>query len=366
MNRYAFYLFWTDILIMGTTFLSNLLIADRFTGGIMAVLLCAIPGMIFVITLSKSMGYFPKQGLPEIFSAFLPSWVRVPLLIFFSIMIITKGCLILGLTAFFLNRFLLPQNPTTYLVVVLFLASAWGATRSSKTVLTVIEIVLCLAIPLNYYVIIKTLFDKGIEWNAVKEMTDYILILPSFTSLAIANSIFSGFVGLIVFNRIVPSKINWKFAILIIALSLQTLVFGFIVPVGMLGTYGAGNYANPFFSALDSMGLGFGLFERAITFILLSLLLGWLTYAMVTFHVGVELLKGCFSLRLMKSSRREGFLSWPVLIFFSVSTLICFYILNEKQIYFMIIKWLEVRFFTELLLVALVAWLALLKRRNSL
>lgn len=102
MNRYVFYVLWCDGITITGLLLYTLLLNERFNGSMLAIVISAVSGMIFLVTMTKSLGYFPRKGLPEIFRMFLPAGARISLLIFFSIMTITKGCIMIGYASTFL------------------------------------------------------------------------------------------------------------------------------------------------------------------------------------------------------------------------------------------------------------------------
>lgn len=366
MNRYAFYVLWSNILTVGSLFSVAYLIENRFNGSILAIALCTIPGSIYLVTLIKSLRYFPKQGLPEIFRMFMHAWGRVPLLIFFSFMIISKGCLMIGYTASVINQYLLPEiSPITF-IAFFFLAAAWGATRSSKTILSTLELVIILTTPFIYFVSIKSIFSHGFEWNAVRAMSDYIFILPKWHAITTANIIFSGFMGLTIFNRTIPSRINGKFYALILFLSLHFVCILFMISIGYHGTIGVGNYINPGLSAIDDMYIELGLFQRGLLLYLLTLILLFIMYATITFHVGIELVKGCFSMDTQNKPHKERLVSWVTITLYAILTMLFYYFFSIKEIYNYTITWLNVRFFTELLMVVILVVLAGMKRRRSL
>ncbi|MBA3921810.1 MAG: GerAB/ArcD/ProY family transporter, partial [Nostocaceae cyanobacterium] len=211
MNRYVFYTIWCNLLTIGFLFVNRLLLDDRFNGSITAILLSTIVGSLFLIFFSKALEQFPKQGLPEIFNLFFPKWVTIPLIFFFSIMIITEGCIILGVISLIITRFLLPNLASSGILVLFFLAIGWGASRSSKTVLSALELILIITTPLLYFIFIKGMFNPVLEWNAVKVMKNYIWMVPKWRSIAEASNTFSEFIALTIFNRIVPSKIKGWF-----------------------------------------------------------------------------------------------------------------------------------------------------------
>lgn len=363
MNRYVFYILWCDGIIISSLLLYNLLLNERFNGSMMAIVISAVSGMIFLVTMTKSLEHFPKQGLPEIFRMFLPAGARVSLLIFFSIMTITKGCIMIGYASSFFNLYLSDLRTIT-VIAFMFLTVSWGATRSSKTILSTLELVLFICIPIMYFILTKAVFSQGIEWNSIKAMDDYALSWPKWETITAANSLFSGFVGLIVFNRVVPSKIKWKFAPIILIVNLHILVTGLLISIGIHGTYGVGNYISPMYSALDSIGNISGLFSRTIMPYFLIVLFLLLMYAAVTIHVGLELLKGCFSLKFQNNPRKEQLFSWTICCLFTVVTMIYFNTFTLKQIKYHTVNWLELRFYTEFLMVALVALFAVMKWRR--
>jgi hypothetical protein len=333
---------------------------ERFNGSMMAIMISAVIGMILLVTMTKSLGHFPKQGLPEIFRMFLPAGARVPLLIFFSIMIITKGCFMIGYASSFFNLYLTDVKTIT-ISGFMFLTVSWGATRSSKTILSTLELVLFICIPIIYYILTKAIFSQAIEWNSIKAMTDYAFTWPRWETITAANSLFSGFVGLVVFNRVISSKLKWKFTPIILMVNLHILVSGLLISIGIHGSYGVGNYISPTYSALDSIGILSGLFSRTIMPYFLILLFLLSMYAALTIHVGLELLKGCFSMRFQNNPRKEHLFSWTICCLFTIVTMIYFNTFTLKQIKYHTVNWLELRFYTEFLMVALVALFAVMK-----
>ncbi|QGQ94573.1 hypothetical protein EHS13_06575 [Paenibacillus psychroresistens] len=364
MNRYVFYILWESILTIGLLFVNRHLLDDRFNGSIAAMLISAVIGTLFLIIFSKSLERFPNQGLPEILAQYFPKWISACLLCIFSILLLSEGCLILGGLSAIINRFLLPNLQLTSIFVLFFLVVAWGASRSSKTVLSTLEITLVICTPVFYFLFFKLLFSPGVEWNAIKEMRDYVFIAPKWSNITEASSTFSGFVGLTIFNRTIPSKMKGWFIALVILLGLHTLAMNFFMPIGFLGTMGVEDFVNPGISTIDSIRFELGLFERAIFVFLLVFLMFALMYSMITMHVGIELLQGCFSQKMLSSNRKAQIFKWVVLSFIAILTGLYFYIFTEKSIMEKSIYWLEFRFVTEFLLVATVSFLAFRKGRR--
>lgn len=321
--------------------------------------------MILTITMMKSLEHFPRQGLPEIFRMFLPAWARVPFLIFLSVMLVTKGCIVIGFVSNFYNLYLLTDMNITMIIAFMFLVASWGATRSSKTFLSTLEMVIFFSAPIIYYVFTEAIFSHRIEWNSIKAMSDYAFVWPKWEMITAINGVYSGFVGMIIFNRIVPSKINWKFAILILIVTLHLLIIGLLISIGVHGTYGVGNYISPTYSALDSIGILSGIFNRTIMAYFLIVLFFFLMYASITLHGGLELLKGCFSIKFQNNPRKVQLFSWTICCLTAIGTMFYYNIYTQKQIVHNSIHWLGVRFYTETLMVALVAWFVVMKRRRK-
>jgi hypothetical protein len=354
------------MMYVGSLFVGSFLIAERFDGAILSILLSVIPGLILLVAYSKSLSKFPKQGLPEILKPLLMKWFRVPLLFLFTLLLLSESYMILGDISNFVERTFSNNYPKGGIIFLFFMATAWGATRSSKTVLSITEIFILTLFPLAMYIIIKPWFTVEIQWNSILAMKDYALVSPQWELIAASSSMFSGFVCWSIYNRVVSTQINWKFVILIGLTSLYILVSVFLIPIGVFGTEGVSNFIHPIFSAIDSIDLGSGIFERTLILYMLQSLLLLIVYAMNLMHVGLEMLKDCVPNKWVTTAKSSQILLWSVLVCCAWITFLYFDFFTEKENREVKIVLYQIRFAAHILLVSLLVWAATFRMRMKL
>jgi hypothetical protein len=172
--------------------------------------------------------------------------------------------------------------------------------------------------------------------------------------------VFTGYINLVIFNRLTGSygaiKLKWGIPLLGTLVLLTT----FFIPIGIHGTIAVNDYIYIWPSTADSLRMEFGFIERVLFVFLLLYLNFSLVFICVTWHVGAELLKGIFTRRpgpVDPDVVHMSWLAWGLFLLFGVLMLLVIRNYNEKELLHVSSIWFEIRYAAELVLVAVMSWI---------
>lgn len=351
------------MLINTIFFVPRILLSQRFEGGIMAMILAVLIGSALALTFTKALSQFPGQGLPEILTAFMPSAIRIPILLFLGIMWGVAGSIIIITFSVITNRFLSPETSPEFLLICFCGICCWASTRKSSAIISVTEIVILLNLPIVAFIMYKAYTQKYFEWDAVKVMSDYTFKMPSWTLLSAATYPFTGYINFSLYNRYFK-KLKVAHQWLIPIVGAAVLFTSIIVPIGVLGVTGVGDYLYTWISTADTLRMQYGFIERVV-FLFLFIYIGFsLLFVTITWNIGIQLILECLPKRLKKVKRGRTALPWIVAFIIAAVTYWAGIVSNDKGMIGSVKVWLSIRFDSEILFVLLMVWMAWKRHRE--
>lgn len=366
-NIYFLYLFLLNALINLVNYVPRLLIEDRFSGSIISIVISLPIGILLLYLFCKMIAKFPQQGLPEIMSDALPGWIGRPLLFLMgSIWFMSSVLTLVGFVDITV-RYISP-DVSPYVVLVGFLIVVGLCARlDSESILYALEIVLYMTVPLILYMVWHVFSSPHYEWDAVKQVITYLWKMPRYKTIAGATFIFSGYINMVIFNRVFK-KVKIRHIWLFFIFGLFTLVISMFAPIGFLGAEGAGEHVYPAFSTVDSLRIRYFIVERMIYVIYVVYMSLSLMNSIIHWHVSKELFIGAFHKNATSSSdnltQKKRKIEWWILVAFSILVYICLWILDQFTLNEMGVIFLNIRFAGEFVLVGLMFYLVLQRRRS--
>lgn len=338
----------------------SILIQDRFDGIIMSILCSLLIGSLFVFLFTIAMSKFPQKGLPEVFHEKLPAFIRNPYLAFLGIMWMAAGAFALISYSYVIKLYLNPDMNLKVILTFLLLVIIFGATKKTDSILFLIEIIVLTATPLVVFILFKSFTSKYFYTEHIFKMLHNIWQMPSFSSISAATYIFIGYINLAIINRYIDCKRVVKFLWTLPIIAFLVITSTFFIPIAFLGVNGVNDVVFPWIFITDSLRMEFGFIERVLYLILCLYLLLILLFGILTWHIGLKLLEGMFIFKTKQKNKksRGKFYSLGFLICFGILTVILQTITNQREFFYIIKIWLNIRFPAELMLVGLVFFLS--------
>ncbi len=335
-------------------FVPHILIAQRFTGAMSAILWSVPLSMVLLYGFTRTLKQFPEQGAPEILARLLPGWFLRPYLVLYGLMIFCAGLFVVAAFSTIVSRFIFPHMPFWMIPVSFCAVISLGATRSTRAVISFSEIILYLNIPLVLIILSKAIFGRDLNVDEVRTMSDYIQVPPHPKSLAAATYVFSGYTSMGIVNRLQKKEKKKVHYGLIAVFGFLILAVSFLVPIGFHGTKAVNNFTFVWISTSDSMRMPYGVVERVLFLFLFLYLNLSLMFASFTWHVGAELIKsGVLRAKPDPFVNRNVGASWIVVGFFSVITILYAILVTFRSTVGVVVNWNYVRLGAEILLVVL-------------
>jgi len=351
------------MLINTIFFVPRILLAQRFEGAVMALILAVLVGSTLAIVFTKSLSRFPGQGLPEIFAGFLPSVLRIPIILYLGIMWGIAGSIIIVAFSFITNRFLSPETSPRLLLLCFCSICCWASTRKASAIISVTEIVIVLNLPIVAFIMYKSYIQKHFDWDSVKILSDYTFKPPSWTLLAAATYPFTGYINFALYNRNFK-ELKVAHLWLIPVIGTFVLFTSIIVPIGLLGVSAVGDYLYTWISAADTLRMQYGFIERVV-YLFLFIYIGFsLLFVTITWNIGTQMILDCLPKRFKKTKRGRKATPWIVAGTIAATTYWFGISSNDKGMIDSVKLWLSIRLASEIGVVLLIAWMAWHKHRK--
>ncbi|MFC5468359.1 hypothetical protein ACFPPD_06480 [Cohnella suwonensis] len=356
MSRYFHYHVIYVGMINIMLFVPWILIQHRFHGSIASIALviplCTL-GAYVAIAL---FGRFPGMGLPEILLGNMPRWLSLPLLFFTAFFWFVAGMLVIYSYSATIQQFFNPDMNPYLFTGLMIAASIWGASRCTRSVQFAMEIILILSAPLIIAILLKALFNKWLDWDAIRVVAGYVRTKPSFISFSAASLVFAGHNTLVVFNRMMPAPSRIRRRWIIPLFCTFFLLVSVFIPIGFHGTVGVSHYIYLWSVTADSMVLEYGFVSRVLYIFLLLYTALSLLFAMNTWHTAMEVVK---SMRPGHKPLTEEFpvkpANWWINVVFGAMTIAYGIWANERRNEWVSHGWLNVRLLSDVLTVSLLA-----------
>lgn len=362
MNRYFFYNFILVSFINLMLYVPHILVQFRYNGAVSSMLVGIVIGSILVFMYSSALARYPGKGLPEILKQHCPHWLVSISMVFFAAMWWFATTIVVVAGAILINRFFNPDANVTLLLAMLVLACGYAATRSTLSVMFVVEIGLIVNAPIIMFVMFKAVRSPQLNWDAIRVVANYVTAMPTLTSVAAATFIFTGYINLSIFNRLFPPNFRFKFRWIYPLFGIMILCITFFVPIGFHGTEGVNQYIYIWSLTADSLLMQYGFIERILFLFLIVYLNLTLVYTMSGWHQGMELIKSCFRNSKPEIDSPKTMISNYVIVGIFASLTIIYHLLTNEKINMHITSfWLVIRMFVEILTVL---WVFVLSRRR--
>jgi len=291
MNRYFFYNYFivcfTNLMLLIPYFLT----ADRYGGAVMSIVLSPIFGYIFLYMFTSSLSKFPGKALPEIFSLFYPKWIVNIVMVYKAVLIGIAGALVISTYAVIITSFLNPNANQYVMLMLLLIVCAYAATRSTVSIAFILEISLLLSLPVIAFVMYKTINNPLMNWDAIHVIANHVDHMPTLLSFACASFVFTGYLNMGLFNRILPPNFKFKYIWSYPIIAFIVLVITFFVPIGIHGTETVSQYIFLWSATADSTRMMYGFIERMLFVFLIVLINISLTFTMVGWHMVIEYIR---------------------------------------------------------------------------
>lgn len=360
MIRYFYYLVFLNMVVNVVAFVPGILLEERFSGAVMAILIAPLISMPLIFIFLKGMKKFPQKGLPEILKEHLAPWAKITVLLYFSSAFVMAGFITLAAYSDITIRFINPDMEQWMVNILLIGSVTLLALIKTDRILYTLEIMLFLNLPLIFLIMFNGIRSPYVDWDGVMQVATYVWNLPSWAVLSAATYSFAGYLNLVIFNRVFGEEVKMKWIWTIGILGLINLCVSFFLPIGFHGTQGVADYLFPWIVTADSIRMEFGPVERMVFVFLLLYISISVISAMVHWHVGSRLLRSLFPPAKMTEDG-DAQKDWTlrlILIGFAIAAVSVDRWMSEGQLFLFAEWWLNIRLASEIALVLLIFFLS--------
>ncbi len=307
MSRFLYFLIFTNMMAIITTPIPRLLLIQSDKGAVGSMIIGAVAGVLFTYITAKFFFQFPGRDLIELLQAYTPSWVRIPVTIYFAIVWFIAGLITFVMTVFLLITFLTPKMSIYTISLSILVTVFFGVLLKSKSVLFTLEIVFILMIPIGAVMFFKLFTSSDLNWDQARLALMHINHLPKYSSFVATFFMFMGCSNLIIFNRYFKGhqKITTLSLVTISAFAVFMLFTSYFIPIGLSGFDQIDQFIFPWTSAADAVRMKFGIVERVV-FIFMFL---FVTIAFVSiiihWHISYKLILSIFRLKILQVKQQN-------------------------------------------------------------
>lgn len=363
MNRYVIYCFIMTSLINILIYVPHILIKYRYTGGVSSIIVGVVIGTILIYMYTSALAHFPGKGLPEILKLYMPQWLVSSCMIISAIIMWLGTTIVVVAYAIIINRFFNPDANPLVIMIMLVLVCGYAATRTTLSVMFVIEIGVIINAPIIFFILFKAARSPQLNWDAIHVIANYATAMPNLTAIAAASFVFTGYINLSLFNRLLPPNFRFKFRWMYPVFGTIILLVTFFVPIGFHGTDGINHYIYVWSITADSLIMQYGFIERVLFLFLIVFLNFALMYTMSGWHQAMEFIKCCSkNYKPEIDSPQTPTSNYVIIGIFALLSFLYFYFINEKNNLIITTYWMIVRMFVECFIVIVVF---VLSRRRS-
>ncbi|RXZ84642.1 hypothetical protein EBB07_01080 [Paenibacillaceae bacterium] len=363
MNRHFYFSFILFSMLNLILFVPSTLIAHRYDGAVSSIVVSVIVGTLLAYLYTSTFEKFPGLGLPEILHKFHPNWIVTPTLLFYAFMWLSGASIALVGFSVLINRFINPDTNSIYILALLVAICIYSSSRSTLSIMFIIEMGLICNVPLILFLLSKSVFSPNVNWDAIRTIANYGMEMPDLQSVSAATYIFTGYVTISLFNRAFPANFRYKYRWTIPVFGLLVLLLSFFIPIGFHGTESVDNYLYVWSITADSMMMRYGFIERVMFVFLILYLNLTLLFVTTAWHHAMEFIKSCSrNYEPRVDPDKTPMRNWVIVSIFGVLTLLFHQFFTERESLIFANYWLVVRMLTEILLVV---WLLIVSRGKS-
>lgn len=292
MSRYTYYHVLYVGMINIMMFVPSLLIRDRFNGAVSGMLIAMVIGTILSLGTMACFERFPGLGFPEICERYTPRWFTQANILFAAFVLwLPAGIIVIYAYSETVRMFFYPDINPYMNLLLMTTAAVWASTRSTRTVQFTHEIMVILSSPLILLFIMKAAFNENINWDAIRFVAGFVNQPPSFNAIAASTFLFSGYLSLLIFNRLYTVGFKFQLRWVVPLFGIIFLTITFFVPIGFHGSVGVADYVYLWSMTADSMLTEYGFINRVL-FVFLLLFTGLsLLFVMNTWHTTIMLIR---------------------------------------------------------------------------
>ncbi|MGW9126486.1 GerAB/ArcD/ProY family transporter [Paenibacillus chitinolyticus] len=324
-NRYVYYLIAINALISIIIYVPRILLQHRFDGVWTSILLSVVISYLLIRWFTTMLASFTRQGFPEMMKQYLPKWLNVFVQLLMVGLWFFVGAITLLSFVDITLRYISPDVPAFMVMLGYLIVVGWACTLNPASILFGLEILLVLNCPLVAFFIIRAITSPMFDWDAVLQTFTFSLQWPSFQAVAAATFLFTGYINLVVFNRVFET-FHMRGYLLISLSGLLLLLLTMIVPIGMHGSMGVSTYVYPWFSLADSIRIDMFLVERLVFVFYLVYISLFLISTIVHWHVAQSLAREL--IRFPAAARGAKFLPLGIVVVFASA---CMWMLKFNQ-----------------------------------
>ncbi|HZG78150.1 MAG TPA: GerAB/ArcD/ProY family transporter, partial [Paenibacillus sp.] len=278
---------------------SVILQEDRYDGAVPSILIGIPAGAAMLIVFVLLFRRFPRQGLPEILNLAVPPWLGKPFMLLQTALWFVGGFVMLLYISEVTKRFINPDFAPVEALALFLTVVVLFANMPSDRILYLVEIILILAAPFLVFVIGKAVFSDSLMLDSMREVSTHALEMPSILAFNGSVYLFSGFMALCIFNRVIAPDVKkwWAYAV-VTAFGAAMLLISFFLPIGFHGADGVLAWTYPWFSTADSLRLKYGFVERLLFFFLLTNVMISVVAIILYWHTALEFFKSALPRRI--------------------------------------------------------------------
>ncbi|MFD0050892.1 GerAB/ArcD/ProY family transporter [Actinomycetes bacterium NPDC127524] len=363
MSRYFYYLVIMSMSLNIVINVPMVLVQERFNGAIMSILISIPVGTFLAYFFTKGMTRYKSKGLPEIFAKELPKYISNPYLIFLGMMWIISGMFAVISFSYIIKLYLMPEMDVRVITGLLITTVIFGAARQTKSVLFLTEIIIIITFPMVAFIMYKAVTSDFFYPIHVLRGLHFTWQWPNYSSICAATYLFTGYINLVIANRYIDSAKVLRFFWLVPLLGTLIIMSTFFIPMGFFGLEAIGDFVYPWLFTADTLTMEFGFIERVSFFFLLVFLLLSILFGIVTWHIGLELIKGIFAEKGKRRLLPQRAYSFMFLAAVGAGTLVLGESVNQREFFIIVRYWLNFRLPVEALLVLTILFLSL-RRKN--
>ncbi|TXC91574.1 GerAB/ArcD/ProY family transporter [Metabacillus litoralis] len=289
-KRYIYMMLILNMLTNIVAYVPKMLLEQRTSGSILAILLAVPVGMIIIYLYTKYLSEFPYMGLPEILEKYTSKWFRITYLVAQGSLWFIAGLITLLAFTSISKQFINPDMNELLIISAFLFLIIFGVVMESKKVLFATEIILLVNLPLIAFVIYKSYTNEYMMWESIQIAVTYFWEIPNIQTLSTALFVFSGYANLVIFNRYYKD-VKLKYLWLVALLGLITLVTTYFIPIGLHGFDGVASFTYPWIATTDAIRIELWIIER-VSILFLGLYINVsLASVILHWHVALEQIK---------------------------------------------------------------------------
>ncbi|AWI12410.1 hypothetical protein CQJ30_09720 [Caldibacillus thermoamylovorans] len=345
MKRYVYYLIIVNMLGYSISEGHKILLNLKEQGSLLAMVLSVFLGFIILFGFIRFFQTVPGKDLPDLLLAYFPKWLSFIVLGIISVVWFIAGLVSLISFVFILKRFLTPEIPTVFMIIIFLTFITFGILLRTKSILYTLEIVLLITFPFLILLLLKAITSNEFELDYVKEAVMHINHFPSFSAIANSLYVYLGITNLIIFNNQFQQHdftFTWKDYLIALLLCLGTLLVSFFIPIGLLGYENIDTIPHPMMIATDTLIMPLGIIERVLYVMLTVSIFTTFLSILVHWHVVVQITKKLISTKKITSKQKN----WIIVLIIGAFWVISIYLINVFNEYWLLAV---SRFFNNLL-----------------